>query len=180
MLFADAFTPGQYLLLGLLALGTGLYLRRGWKKGKVVASPNPVAEARASIRLAQSTPEGIAHQAAAELGEFTREVAGRMETRIAVLDQLIVEADQKIARLEETLETGRESTDRTDHSPGPDLILHPHAQETSHEPQITRAITGFREAGYTLAEIAVLVSLPEANVQAILDAEQDSDQREAA
>jgi hypothetical protein len=96
MLFADAFTPGQYLLLGLLALGTGLYLRRGWKKGKVVASRNPVAEARDAIRLARNTPEGIAHQAEAELGEFTREVTGRMETRIAVLDQLIVRLTPKL------------------------------------------------------------------------------------
>ena len=169
MLFADAFTPDQYVLLGLLTLGTGLYLRRGWKKGNVIRSRKPLAEARESMRQAENTPQGIAQQAETSLAEYTREVEGRMETRIEVLDQLIVEADKEIARLEESLETRRETTEPSKNSAGPDLILHPQAREDSTEIRSDRAILAFSEAGYEPTEIATLVSRTEDDVQAILD-----------
>jgi hypothetical protein len=174
MLFADAFTPDQYVLLGLLTLGTGLYLRRGWKKGNVIRSRKPLAEARESMRQAENTPQGIPKQAEENLTEYTREIEGRVETRIERLDQLIVEADKEIARLEETLETRRDTTERSKNSAGPDLVLHPQAREGSTEIRSDRAILAFFTAGYAPAEIAILVSRTEDDVRAILD------QREAA
>jgi len=53
-----------------------------------------------------------ANRVEVKLFEYEREVEGRMQTRLAVLDQLILESERKIEMLQRVLDASRQETPR--------------------------------------------------------------------
>lgn len=99
--WTEALSPMDWLLVSVF-LGTVAWmiyrpqrLRREARheEGPEILQSFPVME-KAAVRE---------RQAEIKLHEWEREVDGRMKTRLAVLDQLILDADQKIEMLKKTL-----------------------------------------------------------------------------
>jgi hypothetical protein len=57
------------------------------------------------------------------LYDFAREVEGRMHTKIAILDRLIVSADREIIRLEQVLSESRRIGNPSTSARQPDAIV---------------------------------------------------------
>jgi hypothetical protein len=65
----------------------------------------------------------VAEKLEVRLFDFAREIEGRMQTKIAVLDRLIVDADREIIRLENVLAESRRVGSGS--SRGPDAVIPP-------------------------------------------------------
>lgn len=98
------------------------------------------------------------------LHDFDREVTGRVETTLALLDRLIDEADQEIVRLEtlleQTLPSKRSGVDST--------------------PRDREVVRQLRAAGYGVQEIAELTGLSIVEVARLFDDRDDNEHRHAA
>jgi len=99
----ELITGQSLILLGILVVVFVFVLRRtilgsGGARGRKDASS--VDE---ELALAEAGAKGPTEMLEVRLHDFAREVEGRMLTRIAVLDRLIVDADREIRRLQELL-----------------------------------------------------------------------------
>ncbi|MEX0716996.1 MAG: hypothetical protein WD066_10425 [Planctomycetaceae bacterium] len=94
----------HFIFLGGLLLVTAWLLHRGARRrGESVRRDLP-AEVRAELRANERSDTGRLRQLEIRLHEYGREVEARMETRLAVLDRLLREADREIVRLTGLLE----------------------------------------------------------------------------
>ncbi len=101
-----ALTTGlQQLLLGLGILALAFALRRTARRGRS-GSGNSTREVAERIRQRESSELQAARRAEIRLHEVAREYEARLATQAAFLEQLIRDADDRIARLE-TLASGR-------------------------------------------------------------------------
>lgn len=103
MLFAEAFTGSQTIGLGLLILLTGLLLRRSARLGRRSRNRDPQAEARREILKAEQTTVSMIRKLKVDLHDYDREIEGRIETRIAVLEKLVGDADDEMVRMQSLL-----------------------------------------------------------------------------
>ncbi|HVV98840.1 MAG TPA: hypothetical protein VHB77_00795 [Planctomycetaceae bacterium] len=93
----------QFVLLGIAVLITGLVVSRSMRRAKALANRNPADEARRDFVRAEQGQSATINRLELRLYDFAREMEGRLETRMALLDQLIAEADREIARMQELL-----------------------------------------------------------------------------
>lgn len=117
MLLAETWNGLPTILLGIAIVVTGLVLRRGMAQAKQAQSRDPVGEARADLRRRARRDQASVEMLEVRLHEFARTVEARTQTRMAVLDHLILDADREIARLQSLLgklegqsDTGTSST----------------------------------------------------------------------
>lgn len=100
LLFAESLSGGQLILVGALLVGAAFVLRRTAAGGKRARTRDPLREMHEDFRQAESTYSAQLNQMEVRLYEFSRDVEARVETRLAMLDQLILDADREIGRLE--------------------------------------------------------------------------------
>ncbi len=93
------------IALGLSVVALVFILRRTILR-PVRASRQP-RESPAELEAAEESAAAMVEQLEVRLYDFAREVEGRMHTKIAVLDRLIVSADREIIRLEQVLAESR-------------------------------------------------------------------------
>lgn len=89
----------------------------------------PVSQTPAEIEAAENSAAALVEQLEVRLYDFAREVEGRMHTKIAVLDRLIINADREIIRLEQVLAESRRLGSQTASARQPDAIVSPTAED---------------------------------------------------
>src|SRR5579872_1444391 len=93
------------IALGLSVVAIVFILRRTVMRP--VRASHRQRETPAEIEAAEESAAALVEQLEVRLYDFAREVEGRMHTKIAVLDRLIVNADREIIRLEQVLAESR-------------------------------------------------------------------------
>src|SRR5579872_5652177 len=108
------FITGQSLIVFGLAVVVFVFLmRRTFLRGGLTGSRFQKSAANSDGASDGESPEMIAELLEVRLFDFAREVEGRMQTRIAVLDRLIVDADREILRLQDLLAATDGGSSRT-------------------------------------------------------------------
>jgi hypothetical protein len=95
------------IAIGLSVVGLVFILRRIIMPSGLRAGRNFAGQTPAEIETAENSATAIVEQLEVRLYDFAREVEGRMQTKIAVLDRLIINADREIIRLEQVLAESR-------------------------------------------------------------------------
>ena len=102
MVVAEFATGPSLIVLGLAVVALVFVLRRSLLRthrrdnhDRAMANRDDAAAEKGAVRATEMLE--------VRLHEFAREVEGRMQTRIGVLDRLIIDADREIARLKDRL-----------------------------------------------------------------------------
>ncbi len=154
---------GQMLFaLGIILL-TVTMMRMSIRRRKGIhRHPEPSISAK-EVAPVQAASERL-DELEVRLHDFDRQVTGRVETTLALLDRLIEEADQEIVRLEtlleQTLPSKRNGVDST--------------------PRDREVVRQLRTAGYGVQEIAELTGLSIVEVARLFDDRDDNEHRRAA
>jgi hypothetical protein len=157
----------QYILLGIAVLITGVVLSRSFRKAKVLANRNPADEARRDLARAEQSQVAVFNRLELRLYDFAREMEGRLETRMALLDELIAEADREIARMQDLLShsgTHRgtpQSTRAAEATAAADADIPP--------ADVARMLDHLRRAGLDAQQIAVCLGQPIARIRRWLE-----------
>lgn len=188
MLFGEPIGGLQLVVLGLFVLTVAWMVRRSIGLRRRGRSPHPSAAFRDEIRPAQDAESRI-RELEVRLYDYERDVEGRIETRLTLLDRLIEEADREIDHLQHLLER-RGGTDVDPPADrGPDILGFPQLRKRHEMPadgagpvtaEDRRMIRHLREAGYSVGQIARLVERPESDVRAVLEGPSGPDHRDAA
>jgi len=123
MFFADAFSPGQPVFMLLMLIAVTFMIRwalsaPGRQRSVSRKSVQEDARQRDASASAQMTRLEV------RLHDFSREVDGRIQTRMAILDRLIIDAEREIQRLQNLL--GQTSPDGGPSGQRqPDMLLFP-------------------------------------------------------
>lgn len=177
MLFAAGFEVARLLPLVLLGVATTTLMLRlhiSRKKNRVSDSPAKFALPAAEDRSVEVMRRQV------EIYDLAREAQARLDNKIAMLQQLLVEADERIARLSE-LESERlnvgphrrsESSFATDET----LDADPYARDAARY----AVVFGMADAGHNPMSIARRLSLPLGEVEMMLSLRQRLPERPAA
>ncbi len=185
MIFAESVGGSQLIVMGFLSvLFAGVVCWRMWLARKV-REEQAMHGRTQDRREASEAMERVAthvNQFELRLYDFNREVEGRIETRLTQLDQLVVEADREIVRLQDLLR--KKGTDNTT-AAGPDITLPGSSAKTSAQPSAQtgdatrgpltpwqrRMVLHLSEAGYNAREVAALIDREEEEVKIALEIE---------
>jgi len=137
------FSEGSLISLGLLFLTAGVLLWRVSRQRQRLEKQDPLRDLEREARQRQQSPDAIIHEMEVRLFDYGREVEGRVETTLTVLDRLIIDAEQEIQRLETLLQASRTTGES----------LNPSAAEIL-SPEQSRRIPALLQAGLTDEEIA--------------------------
>jgi len=160
------------MLLGVAVLITGFVVSRSMRRAKVLANRNPADEARRDFVRAEQGQSASINRLELRLYDFSREMEGRLETRMALLDQLIAEADREIARMQELLAgtrgTGNKANSQTLRfiSPGETSASTETDVPTA---DVARMLDHLRRAGLDAQQIAVCLGQPIARIRRWLE-----------
>lgn len=183
MLLAESLSHFQLILLGLSMVVIAFLLRR-----------TATLNARSRSRSAQPSPSRKTHETEktgisrleemeVRLFDYEREVEGRVQTTLTLLDQLVEDADRESAKLQELLEEVEQTYKQNRARRVPDLIQH---DDDSHSPERTsrserfafptddvalekrRMIVYLADAGFEVSAIAHSVDCSVDDVQRIL------------
>ncbi len=91
-------------LIGGMMFLVGFVLWRSSSMRHRIAKQDPLRDMNREIEARSNSPESLIHDMEVRLFDYGREVEGRIETTLSVLDRLIIDADQEISRLEELLD----------------------------------------------------------------------------
>ncbi|TWT64090.1 hypothetical protein [Rubinisphaera italica] len=128
------------LAAGIL-LTSGMLMWRGSASRNRIARRDPLRENEREQQKKSKSPEGLLHEMEVRLFDYGREVEGRVETTLNVLDRLIIDAESEIDRLEDLLNLSR--ADRV-----------PENKAGSLDENSLARITELRQAGLADEEIA--------------------------
>jgi hypothetical protein len=123
------------MAIGLSVVAVVFILRRTLLRTSPFNRRPSAAPSPAEIEDGENTATALVEQLEVRLYDFAREVEGRMQTKIAVLDRLIVDADREIIRLERVLAEARRLDIATTNSRQPDAIVAPSAVDGSDPPR---------------------------------------------
>lgn len=98
----------KWLPLFVLMVSVGWLLLRTFRLRARSMRREPLQESQLEIAQRLNSPIGRIHQMETRLYDYGREVEGRVETTLAVLDRLIIDAQQESVRLEALLQQLRE------------------------------------------------------------------------
>ena len=163
-------------LIGGIMLLAGFLLMRSSAIRHRISKQDPLRDMHKELEARSNAPESLIHEMEVRLFDYGREVEGRIETTLSVLDRLIIDADQEIGRLEDLLNTAQ-------HSPENELVKRtiPLADADTHDVQILSSnqadrIPDLITAGLSDQEIARCLNC---NLQAVVTYRHqfDSDQQ---
>ena len=93
----------QWILLAFAAVAMGYSLIQGARSRRNLAARDSLTDARSDVQAMESSVLGVVQQLEVRAYDYSREVEARIDNRLAVLDQLIVDADREIDRLQQLL-----------------------------------------------------------------------------
>ena len=101
------------ILVGGMMCLIGFMLWRSSVMRYRISKQEPLQDMQQELELKEHSPESLIHNMETRLFDYGREVEGRVETTLSVLDRLILDADQEIGRLEELLDVARGKTEKS-------------------------------------------------------------------
>ena len=104
------------VLVGSMMCLIGFMLWRNSVMRRRISKQDPLRDLQRELERKENSPESLIHHMETRLFDYGREVEGRVETTLSVLDRLILDADREIGRLEELLEVSRERTEKASHA----------------------------------------------------------------
>jgi len=104
----------QLVILGLLMLVTAFLLHRGTVLRKRSALDEKNGYTTGDVARLERQANSLITELEVRLHDYDREVAARTQTRIAQLDQLVIDAKQEADRLEGLLQEIRALQENTD------------------------------------------------------------------
>lgn len=153
MLFANSLNGVESVVLGIAILFVVFLMRRSAIKKLRAGDRDLVADVRAEFLLAETKGTSKAEKLELRLYDYSREVEARIETRITLLDQLVVAADKEVSRLESLLQ---QNLAETQSASKPAAL------------QQRRMIAHLAGSGFPPSEIAGLLGCPETDIRDIL------------
>ncbi len=99
-----------FIMLGAVLLCSGLLL---WKTNAArnrIARQDPIRDLAREREQKSQSPEALIHDMEVRLFDYGREVEGRVETTLTLLDRLIMDAESEVTRLEDLLSVSRASS----------------------------------------------------------------------
>jgi len=158
-------SSSQMILGGLMLIVVAFLLRRSFTKSKTSRQRDPMSEARREIHVAESSYAAKINQMEVRLHDYAREVEGRIGTKIALLNRLLAEADEKLQRLEEL----GEKSGQTETSSSSGAV-----------PESHRVIYDLADAGLDIEQIASQVGETAQQIRLILKTRHGSENRGVA
>lgn len=120
------FTDNQTIIaIGLSVVALVFILRRTVMRTGSASRRQPASQTPAEIEAAENCATALVEQLEVRLYDFAREVEGRVTTKIALLDRLIINADREIIRLEQVLAESRRLGGTSVSARQPDAIVSP-------------------------------------------------------
>jgi hypothetical protein len=108
MLLAQGLGGPQWVLLGSSILILAFVLRRGAVRARQSQSRDLPADVRQQLLAAEKAVASTIHGLEARLYDYGREIDAKAQTRIAQLDQLVLDAERLIGRLDDLLAAARQ------------------------------------------------------------------------
>lgn len=176
---SDLLSKFQPLVLLVLTLGVMFFLRGGFSRRR--RSVNDAAETQREMRERLKSSQAQLEQHQLQLHDIARDAQASLQSRLTTLDQMVIESDREIARLEALLREIRELPSPRlkereapfEESLPPEDVAQVPAQESD---QFIRLMF---QAGFSAAEIARGLNQSESRVREALD-DQDEGQARAA
>jgi len=103
LIFAEGPAITSMVIVALLAATITFVMRRVAAKWIESRKMELQREAHADHRRAEESFSSQFSRMEVRLHDFSRDVEGRIQTRLAILDQLVLDADREIARLQDLL-----------------------------------------------------------------------------
>jgi len=155
------------ILVGLLVLVTAFLLRRTFVRGRQSRRRDVLKEVQDDFREAERSAARSVERLEVRLYDYGREIEGQVQTRMAMLDRLVVEAEQEAGRLKQLL------ADSTGPQPDADDTTagHPAHGPADVSDAHRSMIVHLADAGYSREQIANLASRPIGLIQSVLDEE---------
>ncbi len=165
-------SDGQLILSGLLLLVVAFVLRRSFSQSKASRKRDPLQEAQAEIHAAENGVASTINNMELRLHDYAREVEGRIETKLVLLDRLLSEFDEKLARAEAVLPQPAP----------PDPPQQPSPPEAGSLDTCEEQLKIYRLAdeGMSIEEIAARTRQPASHVRLVLKMRSDPGGRDAA
>lgn len=185
MLFADIMSGPQLTLLGFTLALVALLMRRSAKRVMKSKNRDVLSEVQSEMRDAERSHVAAIQRSEVRVYDFHREVQGRVDGTLALLEELVAQADKEIDRLEQLLEGTRPAASphprRPDITDGPAPMLRNIAGASriengfneSAEPALPNAddrrmARHLYQAGFHADEIADCLQLTVNQVEAII------------
>ena len=153
-------TGPNLIVLTLMALCVFM-MRKAAVRSRISPSRDVDKELSNKPRARQRSVEGQIPQLEIRRHDYDRDVAARVKTALALLDQWIIEADQEIVRLETLLKN------------------RPPAKAVTLPADERRMVAHLTGAGYSIGEIAHLTGRSEEIIAQVLMEERNRNQRAA-
>jgi len=183
MLLAEGVTSLHLVLIGLTMLVIAFLVRRSVTLHKRTSGRDVAGEVRRDMLAAEKTVASRIAKLEVRLHDYDRDVNGRIQTKLAMLDRLIEEADQEIDKLSGLLNSDQLRSAIRSHASGKTIDRLGSDSDTSIQPlsaEQRRMIVHVWNAGYAAEEIATLISRSADEIRQVLDDEIDSSQADAA
>jgi hypothetical protein len=107
MIPSEIITGQSLIVFGLAVVAFIFLMRRTFLRSRSLSGREQSPTDKTGVESAQLSAETVVEKLEVRLFDFAREVEGRMQSRIAVLDRLIVDADREILRLQDLLAATR-------------------------------------------------------------------------
>jgi len=103
MIPRELITGQSLIVFGLAVVAFVFLMRRTFLRQRGSTARDKSSGIKTETELAQVSAAAAVEKLEVRLFDFAREVEGRIQTRITVLDRLIVDADREILRLQDLL-----------------------------------------------------------------------------
>jgi len=103
MIPSEIITGQSLIVFGLAVVAFIFLMRRTFLRPRGLTGLEESPTDKTDVDSAQLSAETVVEKLEVRLFDFACEVEGRMQSRIAVLDRLIVDADREILRLQDLL-----------------------------------------------------------------------------
>ena len=107
MIPSEIITGQSLIVFGLAVVAFIFLMRRTFLRPRGLPGRQPSPTDKTGLESTPLSAETVVEKLEVRLFDFAREVEGRMQSRIAVLDRLIVDADREILRLQDLLSATR-------------------------------------------------------------------------
>ena len=167
-------------VLVLLIIAFGFSMRRiahrRWRGRRY----DPIGEATKELATRQATSDAQLNRHEVKLHDIARVTEAKLQTKLAVTDEMVTQADREIERLESLLEEIRDVPSPLLDEFRPDVAVDDDAESFDNSPvEPDQFIRLLRQSGYNPEEIANATKRPLADIRRILG-EPDDGQSEAA
>jgi hypothetical protein len=164
----------------LLVIAFGFSMRRAAHRRWRGRRYDPIGEATKELATRQTTSDAQLNKHEVKLHDIARATEANLQTKLAVMDQMVTQADREIERLESLLEEIRDVPTPLLDEFRPDVDARDAAESFDNSPvEPDQFIRLLRLSGYNPEEIANATKRPLADIQRILG-EPDDGQSEAA